>query len=134
MINLFALPQFGFTHVVVWFKAASHFLEPDVSQQRDAISTNIDLGRTHKAVCRFYMHEHNATRALVDISVWMEAEHFSPNGMAEQYLSNLGVKHSSMSVGDVVQFGELYFLLENNEWKDITASIKTSSPVLPETQ
>lgn len=48
---------------------------------------------------------------LNDIFMFMQGEVWSPNGEARELISALGVGHTSMSVGDIVQTDEGHFIV-----------------------
>lgn len=41
----------------------------------------------------------------------MQGENWSPNGEAKELIRPLGLKHTSMSVGDIISDGENYWMV-----------------------
>ena len=40
---------------------------------------------------------------LENLYVWMQGENWSPNGEARELIRGLGLKHTSMSIGDIIE-------------------------------
>ena len=51
---------------------------------------------------------------IANLYVWMQGENWSPNGEARDLIRYLGLKHTSMSVGDIIQDSETgqYFIVD----------------------
>ncbi len=48
---------------------------------------------------------------LEDVFCKMQGENWSPNGEARKLIRLLGLKHTSMSIGDVISDGEDYWMV-----------------------
>lgn len=48
-----------------------------------------------------------------------QGEHWSPEGEARELIQGLGLGHTSLSVGDIVQQGEKYFFCDSVGWVEI---------------
>lgn len=49
---------------------------------------------------------------LEDVFTWMQGEVWSPNGEAREFIRGLGISHTSMSVGDIVETPKGIFLVD----------------------
>jgi hypothetical protein len=62
--------------------------------------------RTHKTIGRV------GTRNLGEIYKMMQGEIWSPNGQARKMIGRVGLDHTSMSVGDIIQIGSQYHFVD----------------------
>jgi hypothetical protein len=126
MFNLFSLPQFDHTRVVVWYQTPSTFRTAGgiglISAQKKVL-LEIALGTTHRAICEFFIDDHNAPKILDNVYTWMQSDVWSPNGEARDIIKAAGVSHTSMSIGDIVQIGERFFSCEMVGFEDITQMV-----------
>lgn len=64
------------------------------------------------------------TRKLNEIYQLMQGEFWSPNGEAKAMIQRLGLHHTSMSVGDVIQIGSDYFFVDRIGFEKMAARIE----------
>lgn len=85
----------------IWYMRPE-FFRTGISEEKEPDPSF--LSRTHRLVGSI-----DATD-LETIFVKMQGENWSPNGEARQWLQHVGLKHTSLSIGDVVRFanGETY--------------------------
>jgi hypothetical protein len=123
MLNLFSLPQFDHTRVVVWYQTPTTFRVAAgiglISAQKKGL-LEIALGTTHKAICEFFISDHNAPKILENVYTWMQSEVWSPKGEASDIIRAAGVSHTSISMGDIVQIGDRFFSCEMVGFEEIT--------------
>ena len=50
-------------------------------------------------------------RSLDDVFAWMQGENWSPNGEARSLIEKKGLSHTSMSVGDVMAYGDEIYIV-----------------------
>lgn len=126
MLNLFALPAFNHVRVIVWYQtpavrnAGFGTLNLSEVEGGDFIPT---MGLTHKAVCHFYIDEHKSPTILDYTFQWMQGENWSPNGEANDHIRSLDLRHTSMSVGDIVQVEDRFYCCEPIGWCEITDKV-----------
>lgn len=48
-----------------------------------------------------------------------QGENWSPNGEARELIQALGVRHTSMSVGDIIQQDDKFFFCDNTGWQKL---------------
>ncbi len=90
---------------------------------------SFDIVCKHFYGCKFILNNKDRTHVLVAIlhapieTVFyaMQGENWSPNGEARNLISNLGLSHTSMSVGDVVYVpsSNLYSMCQDIGWKPV---------------
>lgn len=56
---------------------------------------------------------------LEEIFIMLQGENWSPRGEARTLIESLGLSHTSMSVGDVVEIGDQMFMVGNYCWDKI---------------
>lgn len=126
MFNLFALDMLIHTRVIVWYQTRETFRLVSGIGIKDTIKSKENnfapiMGDTHKAVCHFYQKGSNVN--LDKVFTWLQAENWSPNGEARELIQQLGLSHTSMSVGDIIQVDERFFACEPFGWENITDSV-----------
>jgi hypothetical protein len=122
MFNLFSLPQFDHTRIVIWYQTKETFRNISGLGVITAVEKGLSefsLGLTHKAICEFYVDGNNAIKTLDNVYNWMQGEVWSPNGEARDIIRASGCGHTSMSSGDVVQIGDRFFSCEMFAFKEI---------------
>ena len=72
-----------------------------------------DISTTHRYVAE--SPQTNLYRLFLDY----QAENWSPNGEARPLIEHLNVKHTSMSVGDIVVQDDKYYFCDPLGWKEI---------------
>ena len=95
-----------------------YYMRPEVFRDfcfGGSTPTVADLHKTHKRVRAFIACN------LENVFHRMQAEIWSPNGEARQKIDELGLSHTSMSVGDVVydRREEKYFVVASVGFKEI---------------
>jgi hypothetical protein len=80
--------------------------------QRDKASLNLNIGLTtpnenelhnlYKVVRQFKDKPDDIRAFLENVFVHMQAESWSPNGEQHKLITDLGLQHTSMSVGDII--------------------------------
>ena len=71
------------------------------------------LEKTHVMVCTLDALD------LGDAFRRMQGEVWSPNGEARELIERLGLTHTSMSAGDVIYDGQIYWLCLSGGWKEL---------------
>lgn len=77
------------------------------------------LKKSGKLPTLFALYETHRRLGNVDLlsleSVYhlMQGERWSPNGEARALISSLGLEHTSMSTGDVIQIGSLLHIVDS---------------------
>lgn len=56
----------------------------------------------------------------------MQGESWSPNGEARSLIREKGLSHTSMSVGDVVEIGEFFFMVDSMGWVELSTGVAVS--------
>ena len=75
--------------------------------------TNHQLDSTHKFLA--VVDETN----LENLFRHFQGDVWSPNGEAKELIQSLGLRHTSMSVGDIVQQDNKYYFCDNLGWIEI---------------
>jgi len=126
LTNLFSFPIFGQTRVVIWCDKG-FILESDntaffhrPSGKSIPIADGYDLTSTHAPIVEFYTDIHKRINVCENVFTWMQGECWSRNGEARSLIESIeGVNHTSMKIGDMVQFGDELFLLSNDGFIEI---------------
>lgn len=79
-----------------------------------------DISDTHQILAVHPIEDPN------EIFKYFQGENWSPNGEARELIKALGLKHTSMSVGDIVVIDDDYFFCDMDGW------IKLCSDIYPE--
>jgi len=80
-------------------------LRPTVATLEDTHTLLMTLERAEIPRVR---KEHES---LDDVFAWMQGENWSPNGEARPLIAAKGLFHTSMSVGDVMDYGGEYYMV-----------------------
>lgn len=56
---------------------------------------------------------------LEDVFAMMQGERWSPNGEARDFIRSLGLHHTSMSVGDIVNLNGKVWQVESFGWRNV---------------
>ena len=102
-------PRFGAGHTVVWYMRPEFFRDgimgPDFLTGQNKLPKVNDLGKTHKPVgcVDVRITDEKVQEDLDVVFGLMQGESWSPNGEARALIQSLGLQHTSMSVGDIIQ-------------------------------
>lgn len=58
-------------------------------------------------------------KILEDLFECLQAEMWSPNGEARQLVKSRGTDHTSLSVGDIVEIGNKFYVCEPIGWREL---------------
>lgn len=75
-----------------------------------------DLKDTHQLVALYPMHENER---LDNLFAYYQAEEWSPNGEAKELIIALGLNHTSMSVGDIIEYSGRFYFCDVDEWTEL---------------
>ena len=87
--------------------------DPDLYIDLHSLCTCTKITKTHKLV---------AVDAELDLETLFfkyQGENWSPEGEARELIEALGVRHTSMTVGDIVQQGDKYFFCDTEGWREL---------------
>ncbi len=73
-----------------------------------------ELEKTHVFLCE------TEARDLDHVFYNMQGEIWSPNGEARELIQSKGLRHTSMSVGDVIELDGSYWLVSSSGFEDLT--------------
>lgn len=117
LTNLFSFPALGRSKVTVWY---SKNLADDMMLMMSLGKTaEIDLPKdfkltdTHTPIVEYFTEDTKALEICEQTFHWMQGEVWSPNAEAREVISNAdGIRHTSMSMGDIVQLDNRFFICQ----------------------
>lgn len=72
-----------------------------------------DLSRTHVNLGSIHRYEGSSDHAMLrNIYQWLQGEFWSPKGEARHLIHSLGLQHTSMSVGDIIEVGNDVWMVD----------------------
>jgi len=83
-------------------------------QQHDCLPDTENLEKTHVLLGSVKGTDKDKLFGLMQGEIW------SPNGEARQFIKNSGVWHTSMSIGDIIEIGNKFFMVDRAGFKELT--------------
>jgi hypothetical protein len=93
----------------VWYMRPEWFREGSMGEKPNAA----ELEKTHIQLKTIWFEDEIQDKELNNLElifVKMQAERWSPNGEARGLIQRKGLRHTSMSVGDVIKCGDAVYL------------------------
>ena len=108
-------PKYGAPGAMVWYAEDDALRDllmgSDFCLKHEIpLPTRATLKRTHKLLGTVGTHNPD------EIFNMMQGEAWSPNGEARAFISHLGIHHTSMSVGDVIEIGSKLLMVDGNDF------------------
>ena len=107
--------KYGTGTTKVWYQKPDFFQDGcmgfDWLQKKDKIPTLANLEETHVLVGTVDTEDNE------EVFMMMQGESWSPKGQANLFIFGLGLRHTSISVGDIVQRGDTLFLVDGCGFK-----------------
>lgn len=72
-----------------------------------------DISETHQILAVHPVEDPN------QIFIYFQGENWSPNGEAGELILALGIKHTSMSVGDIIVINDVYLFCDTEGWIEL---------------
>lgn len=116
--------------VVVWYMVPEFFRDgsyafsfgKDGNEEIQSIKSRIKLNQTHRPIAQFHIGDklHDIEMSVCEkVFNWMQGENWSPNGEARTLISKMGLHHTSMSCGDMIQIGDRFFACKRFGFEEI---------------
>ena len=117
LVNLFSFKALSRSKVTVWY---SKNLAKDMALMMSLGKTteidlpdNFELNATHTPVVEYFTEDTKALDICEQTYHWLQGEVWSPNGEARELIDSLeGIHHTSMSMGDIVQVDDRFFICQ----------------------
>lgn len=126
-VNLFSFPAFNHVRVGIWYKTSS---ARSILRKFDGIKQAYESGDfpsaldvTHAQVCEVFLPVKDDIDICYQVTDMMQGERWSPNGEAKHHIASLGLSHTSICEGDVIQVGDKFYALFESQFQDITGFV-----------
>jgi len=110
-------PRYGTGVTKVWYMKASFFRDGNMGhewlEEQGLVPTLATLEQTHTLVGTLDIDNPEEAWQM------MQGEFWSPRGEANSFIRELGLRHTSMSVGDIVQKDDTLFLVDGIGFKKL---------------
>ena len=85
---------------------------------------NGNIASTHQLIAVIPMEivNNSMVDSLEKVYNYMQGHNWSPNGEARELVRALGLSHTSMSMGDIIQVGEMYWIVDTFGFVQVTDS------------
>ena len=112
--------RYGSGTTRVWYQKPSFFRDGTMGYEwlveQNMVPSLATLESTHVLVGTV------DTTNTEEVYMMMQGENWSPRGEANGFIRSLGLKHTSMSMGDVVQVGEKLFIVDSFGFQELKAA------------
>jgi hypothetical protein len=108
-------PRYGTGTTKVWYMKPDFFRDGNMGHEwlveRNLVPSLATIEKTHTLVGTLDVSDPE------DAYQMMQGENWSPRGEARGLIAGLGLQHTSMSVGDIVESAGVLFLVEGGGFK-----------------
>lgn len=106
---------------MVWYMTEAFWARRAIDRTVDIDPNN--LGKTHCPLCYVPVEPHMVVMPTEDMldGIWigLQGENWSPDDEASEFIRSLGLIHTSMSVGDVIQYAGKTYVVDSDGFKEL---------------